>query len=278
MFNSSRSYYYQERLKLELSHRVERNPRYSLRAYASSLGIAPSALSQILNGKRSISTKVLGRVFQSLEFTAAERRNFIESILKEKEDLGLERVSPQLKKQLAVIESEPPTRDLHDVSLEQYRIISDWYHYAILELSTTRKFKPDVRWIAQQLGISETETKLAIDRLLKLDLLEEGTLKKTLQKITTKDRSKTSTFHRRRQRQILEKAMHSLDHDPIETRNHTGLTFAVNPEQIPEAKERIQKFMWEMSEFLMKGDLERVYELSVLLVPLQKENKEGTEK
>jgi uncharacterized protein (TIGR02147 family) len=161
-----------------------------------------------------------------------------------------------------------------NLGLEEFRIISEWYHAAILELTFSKDFKSEPRWIANALQISEMEAKLAIERLIKLELLEDdnGKLKKSDFNLDTKDKNKTSTFLKRRQKQILEKSKHSLENDPIDQRNHSALTVCIDPAMIPEAKERIQKFMWELGQLLVTGQPKRVYELSVNLFPLQKQN------
>ena len=271
MLKTGETHYYQDRLREELTIRVSKNPRYSLRSFATHLGIGPSALSLILSGKRSISTKLIERIFKTLELSSSEQKVFLESVLNEKKIKGLTRVSPLLKSKLKLTKVTTQKGIAHEVGLDEFRIISDWYHLAILELSSSKHFKPEHKWIAKVLNISEIEAKLAVDRLLKLELLEEknGTLVKTNQKLDTKDKSKSSMFHRKRQKQILEKSIQSLENDPIEVRNHSGLTFCINPAKLDEAKARVQKFMWEMAEFLMEGNLERVYELNVSLFPLQ---------
>ena len=72
--------------------------------------------------------------------------------------------------------------------------------------------------------------------------------------------------------------MESLDEDPIEERNHTAMTFAINTRKIPEAKKCIEKFIAQMTELLEDGDRDRVYEMTVNLFPLQKKGKPKTQK
>jgi uncharacterized protein (TIGR02147 family) len=270
--NKQKTYFYQLRLREELVTRIDRNPRYSLRSFAQAIGVGSSALSQILAGKRSVSTKVIERIFTYLEFSALEQKEFIESVIAEKKEKDLQRVSPELKKMLKQIDvSGAGQREVHSVGLDEFRIIADWYHYAILELTFAKNFKADPRWIARELNITPMEAKLAIDRLLQLELLEEknGTLKKAVWNLDTKDKTKTTMSHRRRQKQILEKSMHALEHTPIDERNHSSLTMCIDPKNLPEAKQKIQKLMWELSEFLVQGTPERVYELNLGLFPLQ---------
>ena len=202
----------------------------------------------------------------------SEQKAFVESVIEEKRSRGLQRVSPDLSKRLRDFSEAESDSAARPVGLDEFRIIADWYHYAILELTFSKGFKPDPRWVAKELNISITEAKLAIERMLELDLLERknGTLKKTDWNLDTKDKSKTSAFHRRRQKQILEKSIASLEQDPIEERNHSSVTVCIDPKNIPTAKAKIQKFMWELAASLVEGTPGRVYELTVNLFPIQK--------
>ncbi len=256
--------------------RIDRNPRYSIRSFASALGLDSSSLSQIISGKRSVSVKVVDRILNYLELEPSEQKYFLESVIEEKHQKGLERISPELSVRLKSVSESLPAHTYHGVGLDEFRVIADWYHYAILELTFSKNFKPDPKWIAKELGISATEAKLAIERLLELELLEkrDGTLKKTNWHINTKDHTKTSAFHKKRQKQILEKSLHSLETDSIETRNHSSLTMCIDPKKIPEAKAQIQACMQQISQTLLSGTPEKVYELAVNLFPLsQKEQK-----
>lgn len=272
--------YYRERLRDELAYRIEKNPRYSLRSFSTALGMGSGALSQILSGKRSVSAKLIERIFKALELSPLEQRKFLESVMTEK--TGLKRISPELKLKLNQI-SQFSTGSIdidRNLGTDEFRIISEWYHAAILELTFAKEFSSDPRWIASALGISVMEAKLAIDRLIQLELLSDdnGQLRKSDFNLDTKDKNKTSSFLKRRQKQILDKSAYSLENDPIEQRNHSALTLCIDPELIPEAKNRIQSFMWELGQLLVTGEPRRVYELSVNLFPLQKQNSNQNER
>ena len=266
-------YYYQERIRDELAQRIEKNPRFSLRAFADQLGVGASVLSLILSGRRPISTRLVERIFSSLEFSEGKKRNFLESVLKEKSDLGLKRVSPKLKQHVIDSRERKNGRSAINIGLDEFRIISDWYHYAILELTSIKGFKADFKWVSKSLEISEIEAKLAIERLFKLELLEsrDGRWRKTNLSSDTKDKSKTSAFHKKRQRQMLLKSIESLENDPIELRNHSGITVAIDSKKLLEAKKRIGKFMWDLANELTTGEKDGVYEMQFSLFPLHKQ-------
>jgi transcriptional regulator with XRE-family HTH domain len=64
--------HFHELLASELTRRRAGNPRYSLRAFARHLGIDHSALSQILRGRRRLTTRVLRRLGAALRLPQAE--------------------------------------------------------------------------------------------------------------------------------------------------------------------------------------------------------------
>jgi transcriptional regulator with XRE-family HTH domain len=60
-------------LEFELERRRNRNPRYSLRAFARDLSIDHATLSQWLRGKRTITRECREELARKLELTEAER-------------------------------------------------------------------------------------------------------------------------------------------------------------------------------------------------------------
>jgi transcriptional regulator with XRE-family HTH domain len=63
-------------LQDELEKRCKKNPRFSLRAFARTLDVEPSALSKILHGKRSLTPKMLLRMASQLGLPDNEIERF----------------------------------------------------------------------------------------------------------------------------------------------------------------------------------------------------------
>ena len=79
---------FREILQDELRRRCARNPRYSLRAFARSLGRDHSSLSQLLRGRRRITTRVIRRIGMLLRLPLHE----IELYCAEENDVALARI------------------------------------------------------------------------------------------------------------------------------------------------------------------------------------------
>jgi uncharacterized protein (TIGR02147 family) len=122
------------------------------------------------------------------------------------------------------------------------------------------------------LTITELEAKLAVDRLLRLEILDrhsDGKLFRTSTHLSTST-DIASAGIRRFQKQILEKAIVSLENDDVLERDITSITVAINESKIKEAKAEIKKFRMRMSEFMGEGEKTRVYNLGIHLIPLSK--------
>jgi hypothetical protein len=79
---------------------------------------------------------------------------------------------------------------------------------------------------------------------------------------------------KKNQKQFLEKAIYSLENDPLEERSHTNMTMAIDSKKMELAKQMIREFQMALCNVLETGKRDQVYNLSVALYPLQK-NKES---
>lgn len=248
-------------LQNELLNRCKKNPGYSLRSYARVLNISPSSLSRILRGERKISPEMRSRLGKRLGFAPHQLEQF---------DLS----APQTTLPEKAGTTAPDYRQL---ALDGFQVVSDWYHFAILELTRTSGFKPKASWVAKRLGLTVSEVHAAVERLKRLDLLsveDDGRWTSHAENITNINADMRDAAYRKLQRQLLELAIHALEETPIERRNQTAMTMAASSRKLPGAIEIIKKFRRELCAFL-EDDNERdqVYQLSISLFPLTTEEK-----
>ncbi len=229
-------------LREELTRRLRLNPRYSLRAFARHLGVSPSYVSLVMNGKRRPANGAL--------------------------------------KKLALKLGVQPNAEFNALTKPNYTVIADWYHYAILELITLPKFTPSFAHIATALGITQIQAKMALERLLELQLLKKS--KGDRYELTHRNNSNINNelalvARKNMQRQLLELALRALDEVPLTERDHSSMTMAIDSRRLTEARERIKKFRRELCDFLQASpNKDSVYTLSVALYPhfLQKKEKQ----
>ena len=155
---SKPNFSYRTYFEREIQIRTVRNPGYSLRAFARDIGLAAPKLSQILSGTCGLSKTSALKVAKKLKLNEAETEYFV--ALVEVEHNRSKRGKIQAQQRLATIESS----SINELDLERFRIIADWYHFSLLELTEVQGFQSDIPWIAKRLGISQQEA--AADRAI----------------------------------------------------------------------------------------------------------------
>jgi uncharacterized protein (TIGR02147 family) len=238
-------------LKAELEKRCARNPRYSLRAFARALGVSHTVLSLVLSGKRPMPPKSGQKMAESLGLGPDERERFLS-----RETAKAETGSAQSQR----------------LELDKFEVIADWHHYAILSLLEIRGARFEAAWISSRLGISEMQAQLAMERLCRLELVHKVRGKWKQSGLPLRVENTVSTPATRRcHRGLLEKALESLENDPMEARDFSAITFAMNAKNVTYALKRIRDFRRQLSEELERmGAPTEVYELAVQLFPVSR--------
>ncbi|RYZ86847.1 MAG: TIGR02147 family protein [Proteobacteria bacterium] len=162
------------------------------------------------------------------------------------------------------------TAEISTLNLDTFSVISDWYHFAILDLTLIRGFKSDASWIARKLGIKKFEAIGAIERMKRLGLLveDDGKLKKGQAFYSNYSEGVTSAALKEYQRQVIRKAMQAIDSCPQDRKDITSMTIAANSKKLKQAKEKIKNFRRELCEFLETGEKDSVLHLAVQLYPV----------
>jgi transcriptional regulator with XRE-family HTH domain len=242
-------------LQSELLRRCEKNPGYSLRSFARALQISPSSLSRILKGERPISQTTKKRFIPLLGLSPDEA-----------EALSIQEVRPNPKL------PQGEVLQMRQLSHDTFASISDWYHYAILELTQLKSFQPKAQWIASALGVTVSEVNAAVERLLRLGLLkftEGGEWLISGGSHTNVGNEVLASAHRKLQKQVLEMALKAVEEVPIQQRDQSSMTMAVSARRLAEAIEKITVFRRELCAFLEQDDeRDEVYQLSISLYPL----------
>lgn len=261
---------YRHWLKAELERRQRVNPRYSLRSFAQNLALSPSFLSKVLNGKKNLSLESAFEVSERLQLSNTERKLFCQWVAKQA--IG------DIVSEITSDESQNRKTDhAASLELESFQVISDWYHFAIRELTETKDFKENPHWIAQRLGISPKEALEGFTRLVKLKLIEKkhGRYRKTAELLATPS-GKPSQALRNHHSQMIHKANEALNKQGVLERSITGITIPTHPEKIEMVSDEIKKFRRRMAELLDTKNPSEVYQLNIQLFRLT-ESKKGNE-
>ena len=234
-------------LQQEFLRRGAKNPRYSLRSYAQFLGIHHSTLSGLLSGRRPITKKTVATLSLKL---GVFPDNFIK------------------KNNFTLSKHEFLEEDI-------FNRISEWYFDAILELSKVKSFDFTASNISRYLNMNEVQVSVAIDTLVRLNLLKKTKngfkiVHENSTNLSSND--KTSSAMRKYQKSILDKSLEALDLVDRKDRDHTSTTLAIRKSDLPKATQIIKDFRYKLTALLQDNDenFDEVYQLQVSLFPLGK--------
>lgn len=265
-----------KRLDQVLQERTMVNPLYSLRAFARDLGISPSQLSLIMNGKRGLSVTTAKQLVVRLGFNEHEQHVFvteIQSLYSRNKNL----------KESAVEELNSISKNLRTnfLSIDAFSVIANWYHLALLEAiklnrSSISSKSKQLEWLSKKLDLSLNEVKLAVARLNRLELVEikEGRVRPVEDAVFVTDQVGSDAV-RSYHRQIVHKALKSIDQQSAEDRYLRSTMMPIAKADLPKIKEKIKKFHESLiQEFGDSVQSDSVYALSTQFFNvLNEENK-----
>lgn len=244
-----------------------KDSRFSRRAFSKRLGLSAGAMSELLNGRRSVSIKLIQRICERLGLDPSERAKLLDLYSKKK-------TRDQSRPETEVIGID----DLR-LSADQFRVIGDWYHFAILSLMDTSDFRSEIPWIAERLGISVATARSAVERLIRLGIVQEdekGHFTYSGQTYRTPDDVPDAAI-RLAHFELLDKARKALDSLPVDERDFTSVILRLSPEQLPRAKEMIRRFQNKLLAELAANPQSEVYQLGMQLFPLSRVRKNHDE-
>jgi uncharacterized protein (TIGR02147 family) len=231
---------YRTFLKAVLVERIHTNPAYSLRALARQLGLSGSQLSEVMNGKSNFSVTSLQKIANKLVLSESETEYLL--VLGELELQKNPEVRESLIRRLQRL--NPVRQSFQDLSVDYFRQISEWYHSAILELVYIQDFEMTPENVARRLQISKVEADLAIDRLLRLELLakdEAGRFQRNQPDLQVKSPEQNAAM-RKFYRQMMNKASVALEEQTPSERWSGYETLPIAEEALPEIRDACDEF------------------------------------
>lgn len=239
-------------VKSELAARQAKNPRYSLRAFSESLGIASATLSQILKGKRNLTFATAQQILEQLKVDAVKRNTLL-----------LTFADPQ--------SYTPAKTNFRVLTESELEAIAGWQFYALLcafELPDQHFTEEEVsRKIGCDLSLVQSSIKLLMD--LNLLRKERERFIPTGEKLTTTNHIPSKALVRAH-RDYLNRAIEVLEsRDGPKESDFTGITMTVAKDKLPEAARRIRDFRRSLAAFLGEGKQDEVYRINIQLFPLK---------
>ena len=214
-----------------------------MRAFARDLGVSSARLSQVLSRKHGLSIEAAQEFATKLKLNTDETKWFVESV----GALHSRNKSAKSEYSLKIQEYKRTAKKFSEIHLEYFKVISDWYHFAILELTYMEDFQNDHSWIAEKLGISLLEVSEAISRMKDLDLIteENGVLKDVFKFLATPNDVPSASL-KKFNTQLMKKAMEALYEQDVMKREIASNIFSVRKDKVPEFKEKLRVFRRDM--------------------------------
>lgn len=229
---------YRSFLRSALNQRIEKNPSYSLRSFAQQLKIPVSLVSEIIRGKRNLTLENAQRVVEHLTLDETERQYFFTLVQFENAK------SPQIREMLQTQLSDlrPEGRKIHDLSLDAFQSLTQWYHHAIIQSFTLANFEVTATSLAKRLKIHPAQAQEALDRLERLEVITRDKDGKYLRlENNTLIRSHGANVGIRKfHKGMFEKAIESIETQTNDEKFIGTETFAFNPEGLKQASKIIE--------------------------------------
>ncbi len=250
-----------------------RNPRWSMAAWASKLGLRDtSSVTKILRGQRNPGDSVIKKFERYFAFSEPESLHFRDLIglQKAKHDPRLREI---LWERVSKRSGLKPVRILDD---RTFSVISKWQCFAIRAMTRFDSFVEDPKWISGKLRFKSTatETLRAIEALLSVGLLardRSGRLRIAQGQVhTTSDTASEAIklYHE----QMLENARTAVRKIDVLDREFGSSTFVMPVSRLPKAKELIRSFKSEfealVGESHSPGEDSEVFQFQIQFFPL----------
>lgn len=242
-------------LKNEFDKRKAKNPNFSVRAFARWLELSPAQVSQVMSKKRPLTLKALEKISKKLDVSPFEKQELVESLM-----------SASGKKNKDLVNEEKLS--FRTLSEDQFKLMADWYHVAILSLTRLPGAKPDPRWIARKLNISLEDANQALQRLVRLNIVvltprfqQVGDPLKVISEIP-------SAAIRRYHKQNLALASEKVETIDNSMKNFESMSIAIDTKDIPQLKTHIDRFLNQIQKFSDKSKPNHIYHFNLQLFPV----------
>lgn len=239
--NLLREYYHTQKRK---------NPRYSMRALAKHLNIAPGPTSALIKGSKvwNISEEWAIGVLAKMNLKPTQRKRILA--------------------RMGVKSSGVETKTIQDLS---GLAIDHWAYWPVLCCYDVPTLANSEKRIAQKLGVSETEIKTIVRDLLRRRFLieeDDGTIRRPIEYLATTDDISNENIRRLHQ-SSLDLAKKALETVPVLQREFQTITVAGSSEAIHEIKKEIRDFTDKLAHILNRDQgNDHVFRLSVQLFPV----------
>ncbi len=262
---------YRKFLKNVILEKQSKNPKFSLRLIARQLGMAPSSFSEVLSGKKNLSYDMALTIGTNLGLKSKEVDYFC--LLVKRDSAKRLDLKKAIQKKL---ESLNPRGPVHNLDVDMFSLISDWFHLALLGVLVLDIEDKTLENLSALVGIERMQAEAALDRLIRLGLVELKENKyysRTSSDIFVNAKISTESLHKYH-RQMLEKAKESLEGQKFDERLVRTENIAIGEDQLEQADAYVEEFFTKMASLSSKTKKKtKLYHLGTHFFKLSREGK-----
>lgn len=237
-------------LKTIFNAKKKKNPRFSLRAFARQLNMSSGRLSEILNGRRTMTLKMASHIVSNLNEDDIQPEEFLKIVSSERQKV---RLGIKLKDDAEKLLLNPKSQ-------------------ALLSYLAIPGINQDPVAMGQALGISVTQCEQFINELINLELVRRDFKGRLL--VT---HSKTAVFSqvhsdviRQGHIERLKYISKAIEEGDTEERDLGAMMFCMDPKDFNHIKDLILKFRKSIADNAEKKEVSKVYMLATYLIPMSK--------
>ncbi len=215
-----------------------KNSAFSLRAFAQKLELAPSAVSEIMKGKRKVSIKMAEKIAEKLNISPLEKVNI-----------------------LALFQGRPVDDEQANALSalnEKFIFYSKWHHQGILALIETGDFVADSAWIARRLNIKPIEASEGLNRLEALGLIAKNlegvyTLRASYSAAADQAIDELASAHQRHLQHAIEESTLAFNRAKPKTSYFATHILPIHPSQLQLVKDKMDAFAEDLKKTLAQS-------------------------
>ena len=247
-----------EYILLEYQLRKNRRPAYSMRAFARDLDFSPSSLNDFLKNRVGMSEKRIFELANRLHWSSERALHFTDLIVSRFGKDPSERQNAAMRIKLRIKDKASY------FDIQQFRIISTWYHLVIIELCHMRDHLA-ASDIGKLIDIPASQAKKALHDLQSLGILKDTAkgLKPTSETFQFGDSAPSEAiqnFHL----QILQQAQNALFQKDMNQRESHSLVFSIHHNDRAQMNKEIRKALYQIiNKYAVKSSPDAVQIVSL---------------
>lgn len=258
-------YDYREFLKDSIEF-LRTKGKFSVRSFAAQVGFKSIGfLTMVLKKERNLSLKSAQKIAEALHLQKSDS-DFFEKLVLFNQAETLEDKDLRYQDLL----NFHKFRSIRQADAAQYEFFAHWYVVAVLEALGTELAKGGLDAIAASMRVDRSKVDHAIEILSRLKFIEKnGQTWKRLEPAISTEREIKNLTVRRFHREMIAKALETIDGLPAKDRELGSLTISLSSAKFEELRRRIFQFQQDLNALYSDDpDPEKIYQMNIQLFPL----------